>query len=418
MDRTRPLWEAYVIEGLADGRWAMLTKTHHATIDGASGVLLLGMLTDPSPDTPMPEHVDWVGESVPSDRELLQRTMHNLAANPLKGMRLSLRMVRNLAEAAGVDSVSAVAAQARDVLKSVALGGAVDTPEPVHRVRIPLSPAPATPFNRAVSPHRRFAMRSTALGNIKALKDAAGCTVNDVVMAICSGALREYLLRHDALPDAPLRAMVPVSIRTGDEEDPWTNRVGGIIADLPTNCDDPLERLRRCHDAMNEAKLQMDVLPAEDIAELAQVAPPLAATAAMRLQSRLRLADRVNLPMNVVISNVPGPRTALYFAGAKMTNYIPVSTIADDMGLNITVHSYLDRLDFGLIADRELVPDLWDLVDLHIDEIAVLFEATGAQWVEEQAAPSMRRGAAQKATAKKQQATKKQPAKKQQAAAS
>ncbi len=414
MDRSRPLWEAYVIEGLADGRWAMLTKTHHATIDGASGVLLLGMLTDPAPDTPMPEHVDWVGEAVPSDRELLQRTMRHLASNPIKGMRLSLRMVRNLAEAAGIDSVSAVAAQARDALKAVALGGSVDTPEPVHRVRIPLSPAPPTPFNRAVTPHRRFAMRSTALGNIKALKDATGCTVNDVVMAICTGALREYLLRHDALPEAPLRAMVPVSIRTGDEEDPWTNRVGAIIAELPTNCDDPIERLHRCHLAMNDAKQQMDVLPAEDIAELAQVAPPLAATAAMRLQSRLRLADRMNLPTNVVISNVPGPRHALYFAGSKMTNYIPVSTIADDMGLNITVHSYLDRLDFGLIADRELVPDLWDLVDLHIDEIAVLFEATGAERAEEQKAPSMRRGAAKKTAtnaATTKSATKKSPAK-------
>ena len=424
MDRSRPLWEAYVIEGLADGRWAMLTKTHHATIDGASGVLLLGMLTDPTPDTPMPEHVDWVGEDVPSDRDLLERTMRHLAANPVKGMRLSLRMVRNLAEAAGVDSLSAVAAQARDALKSVAIGGAVDTPEPVHRVRLPLSPAPPTPFNRAVTPHRRFAMRSTALGNIKALKEASGCTVNDVVMAICTGALREYLLRHDELPEAPLRAMVPVSIRTGEEEDPWTNRVGGIIADLPTNCDDPLDRLRLCHEAMQEAKLQMDVLPAEDIAELAQVAPPLAATAAMRLQSRLRLADRMNLPVNVVISNVPGPRNALYFAGAKMTNYIPVSTIADDMGLNITVHSYLDRLDFGLIADRELVPDLWDLVDLHIDEIAVLFEATGAEWFEAQPPAAMRRGNAttpsapkraastKRALAKKQAPTKKTAAKK------
>ena len=392
MDRSRPLWEAYVIEGLADGRWAMLTKTHHATIDGASGVLLLNMLTDPSADAPWPEHADWVGEPVPSDRDLLERTMRNLALNPVKGMRLSLRMVRNFAEVAGIDSVSAIAGQARDLLKSMAVGGEVDTPEPTHRVRIPLSPAPPTPFNRSITPHRRFAMRSTALANIKALKEATGCTVNDVVMAICTGALREYLLRHDALPEEPLRAMVPVSIRTGLEEDPWTNRVGAIIADLPTNCEDPLERLRRCHDAMNEAKRQMDVLPADDIAELAQVAPPLAATAAMRLQSRLRLADRMNLPTNVVISNVPGPRNALYFAGAKMTNYIPVSTIADDMGLNITVHSYLDRLDFGLISDRELIPDLWDLVDLHIDEIERLFEATGAEWAEPQAAPAMRRG--------------------------
>ncbi len=426
MDRSRPLWEAYVIEGLADGRWAMLTKTHHATIDGASGVLLLGMLTDPAPDMPMPEHVDWVGEAVPSDRELLERTMRNLAANPVKGMRLSLRMVRNIAEAAGVDSVSAIASQARDALKSIALGGAIDTPEPVHRVRIPLSPAPPTPFNRAITPHRRFAMRSTALGNIKALKDATGCTVNDVVMAICAGALREYLLRHDALPEAPLRAMVPVSIRTGDEEDPWTNRVAGIIADLPTNCADPLERVRRCHEAMNEAKLQMDVLPAEDIAELAQVAPPLAATAAMRLQ--LAAAPRRSGQPADERGDLERARPATARStspGRKMTNYIPVSTIADDMGLNITVHSYLDRLDFGLIADRELVPDLWDLVDLHIDEIGVLFEATGAEWAEPQPAPSMRRGGrrrkkrpakktapAKKAPARKTAAKKKSPAKK------
>jgi WS/DGAT/MGAT family acyltransferase len=415
MDRSRPLWEAYVIEGLADGRWAMLTKTHHATIDGASGVLLLGILTETSADAPLPEHVSWVGEAVPTDRELLERTMHNLAVNPIKGMRLSLRIVRSLAEVAGIDSLSSMAGLARDALKSMALGGQAETPEPTNRVRIPLSPAPPTPFNKTISPHRRFAMRSTALSNIKALKDASGCTVNDVVMAICSGALREYLLMHDALPDEPLRAMVPVSIRTGDEEDPWTNRVGGIIADLPTNCDDPLERLRRCHEAMNEAKKQMDVLPADAIAELAQVAPPLAATAAMRLQSRLRLADRVNLPVNVVISNVPGPRHELFFAGARMTNYIPVSTIADDMGLNITVHSYLDRLDFGLIADRELVPDLWELVDLHIAEIGRLFEATGAEWAERQPAPAMRRGdpvsRAQRAAAKKT-AVKKAPAKK------
>jgi WS/DGAT/MGAT family acyltransferase len=361
----------------------------------------------------MPDHVEWSGEPIPDDRELLERTMRNLALNPVKSMRLSLRLLRSIAAAAGVDSVSSAASQARDALKQLALGGDVDTPEPAHRVRIPLSPAPPTPFNRAITPHRRFAMRSTALANIKALKEVSGCTVNDVVMAICTGALRTYLLRHDALPAEPLRAMVPVSIRTGLETDPWTNRVGAIIADLPTNCDDPLERLRRCHEAMNEAKHQLDVLPAEDIAELAQVAPPLMATAAMRLQQRFRMADRMNLPVNVVISNVPGPRSELYFAGAKMTNYIPVSTIADDMGLNITVHSYLDRLDFGLIADRELVPDLWDLVDLHIDEIGVLFEATGAQWAEAQPAPAMRRGAAAtKAPARKQAAAKKAAAKK------
>ena len=229
-------------------------------------------------------------------------------------------------------------------------------------------------------------MRSTSLENIKALKDATGCTVNDIVMAICAGALREYLLRHDALPDKPLRAMVPVSIRTGEEEDPWTNRVSSIIAELPTNCADPLERVMRCHEAMNAAKRQMDLIPATAVTDISQFTSPVVATSAMRLVTRFALANRgVTLPANVVISNVPGPRVPLYFAGARMDHYIPVSTIAEGMGLNITVHSYLDRLDFGLIADRELVPDLWDLADMHIDEIGRLFDATGATWVEPQA---------------------------------
>jgi diacylglycerol O-acyltransferase len=412
MDRSHPLWEVYVIEGLADGRWAMLTKTHHSTIDGGAGVLLLGMLTDTDPDAPVPEAVEWSGEAVPTDGELLQRTARHLVTNPVKGMRLSLRIVRSIAESAGIDSVTGAANQARDRLKALGGGGASDHDEAARGVAIPLSPAPPTPWNRPITAHRRFAMRSTALENIKQLKNATGCTVNDIVMAICAGALREYLLKHEALPDEPLRAMVPVSLRTGLEEDPWTNRVSAIIADLPTNCDDPLERVRLCHDGMEAAKRQLELVPAESISELAQVAPPLVATAAMRLQSRLRLSDRMNLPVNVTISNVPGPRQALYFAGAKMDNYIPVSIVTDDMGLNITVHSYLDRLDFGLIADRELVPDLWDMVDMHIDEVGHLFEATGAEWAEEQPPPAMRRGGkhvAPKPRSKKKPAKAKSP---------
>jgi WS/DGAT/MGAT family acyltransferase len=215
--------------------------------------------------------------------------------------------------------------------------------------------------------------------------------VNDVVMAICAGALREYLLRHDALPEAPLRAMVPVSIRTGLEEDPWTNRVSSIVAELPTDCDDPVERVARCRAAMDVAKRQLDLVPATALTEATDATSPVIAGAAVRLMARL--SDRVNLPVNVVISNVPGPREPLYFAGCKLDHYIPVSTISNGVGLNITVHSYEDRLDFGLVADRDLVPDLWDLVDLHVDEIARLFEASGAEWAEPQAEPAGRRGA-------------------------
>lgn len=395
MDRRRPLWEVYVIEGLADGRWAMLTKTHHATIDGAAGVIMLKMMTDPTPDAEwVLEPVAWEGEAIPKDSDLLKQTARHLAANPVKAARLQLRVVRQLAEAAGIDSVGSAASQARDAIKSLVstTSGSEDANGHESSVSVPLSPAPPTPWNASVTPNRRFAMRSVSLANVKALKDATGGTINDVVMAMCTGALREYLIRHDMLSEDPLRAMVPVSIRTGEEEDIWTNRVSAIVAELPTNCDDPVERVRLCREAMKQAKRQLDLLPAETMMDATQMTSPVIAASAIRLVGRLKLADRVNSPINVVISNVPGPREPLYFAGAKLDAYIPVSTISDGVGLNITVHSYEDRLDIGLISDRELVPDLWDLVDMHVDEIARLFEATGAEWAEPQAPASMRRG--------------------------
>ena len=387
MDRARPLWEAYVIEGLADGRWALLQKTHHATIDGASGVIMLKMFTDDSRDAIYPlEHREWVGEQPPSRAEMLQAAAKNLAINPVKGMRLSLSVLRDLADSM---SVSGLVTQVRKTLGSITAGSSGDS---TSSVSFPLTPAPSTPWNKAVTPHRRFAMRSADLANLKRLKDATGGTLNDVVMAICTGALRAYLIEKDQLPEGPLRAMVPVSIRTGQGEDPWTNRVSAIVADLPTYCDDPIERVGLCRDAMNAAKGQLDLVPADTLGEAADYTSPVVAAAAIRLVSRLKLADRLNSPINVVISNVPGPRETLYFAGAKLDAYIPVSTISDGIGLNITVHSYEDRLDFGLISDRELIPDLWHLVDLHIDEIARLFEATGAEWAVEPGPKLMRNG--------------------------
>ncbi len=392
MDRTHPLWEVYVIEGLADGRWALLTKTHHSTIDGAAGVLLLNMMLDKEPDADPLELIDWTGEQVPSDRELLRLTARHLVENPVKGMRLQLRLVRDIAENAGIKSVSDLVTQARNTLKTLGGGSPSREGTAESRVSLPVSAAPPTPFNKSITAHRRFAMRGASMANIKRLKDATGGTVNDIVMAICAGALREYLLKHDALPDKPLRAMVPVSIRTGDETDPWTNRVSAIVADLPTNCDDPLERVRLCQVAMQAAKRQFDLVPAESLVDAIDLSSPVVATAALRLVSRLGIADRVNLPFNLTISNVPGPREPLYFAGAKLNSFIPVSIVTDGMGLNITVHSYLDRLEFGLIAARDLVPDVWDLADMCIDEIARLFDATGAEWAEPQPPPSMRRG--------------------------
>ena len=193
-------------------------------------------------------------------------------------------------------------------------------------------------------------MRSASLSNLKRLKDATGGTLNDVVMAVVrrrpAGLPRAA---HDALPDRPLRAMVPVSIRTGDEAEPWTNRVSALIVDLPTNEPDPLQRVARCREAMDAAKQQFELVPAEALVDIQQYSSPVVATSAIRLAARLRLADRMAPPVNVIISNVPGPRQPLYLSGAQLHQYIPVSTIGEGMGLNITVHSYLDELVFGLV---------------------------------------------------------------------
>jgi WS/DGAT/MGAT family acyltransferase len=303
-------------------------------------------------------------------------------------MRVGTRIVRQLADAASITSVSSAAARAGAGAKAVARLGKREGPN----IPLPTTPAPPTPWNKTITSHRRFAMHTTSLENVKRLKDATGGTVNDIVMAICSGALRQYLLAHDALPDRPLRAMVPVSIRTGDEEDPWTNRVSAIVADLPTDCDDPLERVARCRAAMLDAKRLLDLVPANELVELTQFSTPVLATSAVRLASRLRLADRVAQPFNLVISNVPGPRQPLYFAGAQLCHQFPVSIVADGQGLNITVASYLDRLDFGFIVDRELVPDVWDLADMHIAEIGQLFAASDAEWAEPPRPAHPRRG--------------------------
>ena len=389
MDRARPLWEVYVIGGLQDGRWALLTKYHHATIDGASGQLMLQIVTDTIPDAPAPgPGPSWEPEPLPTDIELLRLALGNLVRNPFKAMRVQTRIVRQVADAAGIHGLSSAANQAGVAVKRIAQLGRADRPN----ISLPRTAAPPTPWNKTITPHRRFAMRTASLDNVKQLKQATGGTVNDIVMAICAGGLREYLLAHDALPDRPLRAMVPVSIRTGDEADPWTNRVSAIVAQLPTDCDDPLERVARCRAAMRTAKRQFELVPAAELVDLTRYSPPVLATAAVRLASRLRLADRVAQPFNVVISNVPGPRQPLYFAGAKLCHQFPVSIVTDGQGLNITVVSYLDRLDFGFIADRELIPDVWDLADMHIAEISRLFDATGAEWAQPPQSALPRRG--------------------------
>jgi WS/DGAT/MGAT family acyltransferase len=380
LDRSKPLWETYVIEGLPDGRFGILTKVHHATIDGAAGAELLVLMLDGDPAgdvlPPAPEVVEPV-ERVPSDVQMLARAGVNLLHKPGRALLLGVRTMRELGVALRNPILVSAANQARAGLRgplgAVLNVGRARAPEGEVKGSLPTA-APRLRFNAAITSHRRFAFRSTSLSAVKDVKNALGATVNDVVMAMCAGGLRRWLEDHDELPEIPLVAMVPVSIRSGDEAEKWTNRVSAIFASLPTDEPDPLLRVARVHEAMVDAKGLFDAVPAESLTDFAQFPPPAVFARAMRTATRLT-ASRFMPPVNVVISNVPGPRQPLYTAGAQMLHYYPVSTILDGQGLNITVQSYLDSLDFGLVSCRELVPDLWDLLEAIVDELSLLAKA-------------------------------------------
>jgi WS/DGAT/MGAT family acyltransferase len=380
LDRSRPLWELYIIEGLAGGRIAQLTKIHHATIDGASGAQMLATMLDPDPKyRPSGKVATWDPEPIPTDAELLQKTALEYVRRPEKFVRLNVRMLRQLASSTrsgGLKSMADIASQPlpgplgqalRDRLRG---GNEVDTPP-----ALPVTAAPRTPFNRSITPHRRFAFTSIPLADAKAVKTKLGTTFNDVVMALCSATLRRYLDERGALPDEPLIAMVPVSLRSGQEGDTYQNRVSGLLCNLATNEKDPLERLMKIRASMNSAKEMHDAIPADLLQDYTLFAPPAIAARAMRMYSRTRIADRMNPPFNLIISNVPGPSQPLYSAGAKLLHFYPVSAVTDGQGLNMTVQSYNGSLDFGFISCRELVPDLWDMTGYLEDAMQELLDA-------------------------------------------
>ena len=229
--------------------------------------------------------------------------------------------------------------------------------------------APRTAFNGVITPHRRFAFGSLPISSVKHVKNALGATVNDVVMALCAGALRRWLIEHDSLPDLPLLAMVPVSVRDESERSAGGNRVSAMVAVLPTDEPDPAKRLEAMKGEMGVAKHEHGAVPATLLQDFAQFTPPSVLGTAGRVITRARLMDRVNLPFNVVISNVPGPQFPLYSNGARMLGIYPLSTIVDGVGLNMTLMSYNGNLDFGLVADREMVPDVWSLIDYLGEEL-------------------------------------------------
>lgn len=361
LDRSHPLWECYVIHGLADGRKALFTKTHHAAVDGMSGAEILTVLLDSAPadrELPAPA-VDSGPEHVPGQLEMLARGVAGLPRERLGALAGIPTMLSNLDALPGVNTLPGSAGLA-SLSRRVAglLGRNVDG----GVLEAPRKRAPRTRFNGPISAHRRVSFGTLSLTDVKAVKNHLGLTVNDVVIALCTGALREWLLEHDELPDEPLVAMVPVSVRTPEQVGTYGNRVSVITAPIPTDEPDPRRRVELIHESMRSAKERHKAVPASILQDATRFIPPALFARASRVT--LSLGARRGTPMwNVVISNVPGSPAPLYLGGAKLLSHYPISAITDGAGLNITVLSYLDRLDFGIVADREQVGDAWPMID-------------------------------------------------------
>jgi diacylglycerol O-acyltransferase / wax synthase len=361
LDRRRPLWELYLIQGLEGDRVALLTKVHHSVVDGVSGSEILSVLLDPSPEgreippaegTPKPERV-------PGELEMLGRGLAGLPMQPLRALRSAPTALPNLMALPGAMAIPGVPTMSRATSAvRKRLGGG--TPDPAILEATTARP-PRTSFNGRISGHRRFSFGQLSLDTVKAVKNEAGVTVNDVVVALCAGALRDWLKARDELPAKPLVAMVPVSVRTEEQMGTFGNRVSMMIVPIPTNEADPKRRLRRTHDLLLGAKSRHKAVPADLLTDATSFIPPAVASLAAR--TTMEVMGRTRPPVNVVISNVPGPRTPLFCAGAKLEANYPVSVVVDGVGLNLTVMSYLDHLDFGIVADRDQVDDVWSLMD-------------------------------------------------------
>ncbi|MER5321246.1 WS/DGAT/MGAT family O-acyltransferase [Streptosporangium roseum] len=366
LDRRRPLWEMYLIHGLSGGRTALYMKVHHAAVDGVTGADVLAALLDTSPE---PAEIAMAPDQEPEERidtrEMMVRGVANVVLNPANTVRFLANAVPHLDEIPVLSQLPGAGLVSR-VTRDLAHRLSGEAPVPA----LPRMTPPRTPFSGRITGHRRFAFTALPLEEVKQVKNAFGVTVNDVVMTVCAGALRQWLLKHDALPDQPLVAGVPFSLRTpGDES--GGNQVTIMITTLATQVADPLERLRAVHDAMALIKDRSSLAPARWIQEVSDMMP--SALTGLAARAAFNLFAGTAGPINVVISNVPGPQLPLYVSGVRLLSYHPVSVITDvSGGLNITVFSYDGSLDVGVIACREMVPDVWVVTDYLRDALSEL----------------------------------------------
>lgn len=354
LDRARPLWEMWIIEGLSGGRIGFIAKMHHSTVDGVSGAELLSVLFDLEPDPPdrPPPDPGIVDSHVPSSLELITQAV-------------MARTMRPFEMAKDVYTTGQRILHVRQVRQ-----GSENRPG-LGKAALPLS-APRTSFNRSLTRRRSVALSAIGLDDVKRLKDAMGTTVNDVVLAICTGALRRFLIDGDELPDKPLVAVVPVSVRPSNPDMAGSNKVSSMFVQLPAQLADPLARLEAIHQGTKGAKEEHNALGAETLLNWAEHATPNVFAAGARFYSRMKLAERHRPIANLVISNVPGPDFPLYFGGAELQAGFPLGPVMDGMGVNITIMSYRGVLYWGIMACPETIPKVWNLaadIPLALDEL-------------------------------------------------
>jgi WS/DGAT/MGAT family acyltransferase len=355
LDRDKPLWEIWLVDGLEGDRFAMLSKTHHSLVDGVSGVDIMSVLFDTSPDPAAPPDTGdrWLPRPLPSAAQLLGEALVERATVPTEIAR-SVRAVLR-----GPRMVAAGIRDAAVGVGAMAWAG--------------LNPAPPTPYNKSIGPHRRFTWVRVNLADIKAIKNELGGTVNDVVLATVAGALGKHLRRRGMNTDGvELKAMVPVSVRADVERGALGNRVAAMMAPLPVWCQDPVARLDIVREELKGLKSGGQAVGAQVLTELSGFAPATVMGQASRVMARQRF-------FNVVITNVPGPQIPLYLAGKRMIDTFPMVPLAKNQALGIALLSYAGRINFGLVGDYDLLWDLDDFADDVQDSLAELAAEAGVE---------------------------------------
>ncbi|RIL04653.1 MAG: wax ester/triacylglycerol synthase family O-acyltransferase [Proteobacteria bacterium] len=350
LDRERPLWEMWIVEGLDKDRFALVTKVHHCMVDGVSGVDLLKVLMSLSPE-PLPEDEPprFVPRPAPSGVELARHEWMRRAGFPLVALR----------------DLGALLREADDTRREifVRLRAAAETLGATLRAASP------TPLNRPIGPHRRFDWMTMELADVKAVRGAFGGSLNDVVLTVVTGAVRRFLERRGVRTQGlDFRVMAPVSVRTQDESGALGNRVSAWIVPLPLGEDEPRERLAAIAARTEELKESRSATSAQMLTQVAEWTPSQLLALGARNATRL-------LPFNLVVTNVPGPQLPMYMAGARMTESYPHVPLADNLGLGIALLSYDGRIHWGFNADYDLVPDLDEFVQDTRDALAELLRA-------------------------------------------